>query len=143
MELFLRKHKGKIVTFLLCGALLIAVLSVLALLSGAVMKVFGFKYSSVGSIVLFFVIATIISYPLGLIAGAFPKALLSLNKLSKQSARLLYVFLDTFATFWGLKITDYFMPSVSARDISIFVVSLIFALIGMSDIDKKYMDTEL
>lgn len=93
------KRKEKIVTFLLCGVLLIAVLSVLALLSGAVMKVLGFEYHSIGSIVLFFIIATILSYPLGLIAGAFPKALLSLNKVSKQAAIFLYIFLDTFATF--------------------------------------------
>ena len=131
------KRKEKIVTFLLCGVLLIAVLSVLALLSGAVMKVLGFEYHSIGSIVLFFIIATILSYPLGLIAGAFPKALLSLNKVSKQAAIFLYIFLDTFATFWGLKITDNYMQSVSAKDISILVVSLIFALLGISDIDKK------
>ena len=62
--------------------------------------------------------AAILSYPLSLIASALPKALLSLNKLSMQEAKLLYVFLDTFATYWGLRITDYFMPSVSVKDIS-------------------------
>ena len=79
---FFEKHKEKIITLLLCGVLFIIVLSVLALISGAIMKVFGFEYRSIGSIILFFIIATIISYPLGLIAGAFPKALLSLDKVS-------------------------------------------------------------
>lgn len=82
MREFFEKHKEKIITLLLCGVLLIIVLSVLALISGAIMKVFGFEYRSIGSIILFFIIATIISYPLGLIAGALPKALLSLDKVS-------------------------------------------------------------
>mgnify|MGYP002710526447 CR=1 FL=1 len=60
---FFEKHKEKIITLLLCGVLFIIVLSVLALISGAIMKVFGFEYRSIGSIILFFIIATIISYP--------------------------------------------------------------------------------
>lgn len=124
---------------LLCGVLLIIVLSVLALISGAIMKVFGFEYRSIGSIILFFIIATIISYPLGLIAGALPKALLSLDKVSMPTAITLYLILDTFATFWGLRITDYCMQSISAEDISIFVISLIFAFLGVSDIKKSRM----
>lgn len=133
---FFEKHKEKIITLLLCGVLFIIVLSVLALISGAIMKVFGLEYRSIGSIILFFIIATIISYPLGLIAGAFPKALLSLDKVSIHTAMALYLILDTFATFWGLRITDYCMQTISAEDISIFVISLIFALLGVSDIKK-------
>ena len=122
------RHKEKVITLLSCGLLITIVLSVLALLSGAVMKLFGFEYKSVGSVILFFIVAA--------------KALLSLNKLSIQEAKLLYVFLDTFATYWGLRITDYFMPSVSVKDISIVVVALIFALLGMSDIEKRSKDDE-
>ena len=48
----------------------------------------------------------------------------------------LHLILDTFATFWGLRITDYCMQTISAEDISIFVISLIFALLGVSDIKK-------
>ena len=136
MKDFFEKYKEKIITLLLCGVLFIIVLSVLALISGAIMKVFGFEYRSIGSIILFFIIATIISYPLGLIAGAFPKALLSLDKVSIHTAMALYLILDTFATFWGLRITDYCMRTISAEDISIFVISLIFALLGVSDIKK-------
>ena len=134
---FFKKYKEKIITLLLFGVLFIIVLSILAFISGAIMKVFGFEYRSVGSIVLFFIIAAITSYPLGLIASAFPKALLSFNKVSTPTAIALYLILDTFATFWGLKITDYCMQTISAKDISIFVVSLIFALLGIGDIKKN------
>lgn len=134
-EIF-EKLKDKIVTFLLCGTLLIIVLSIIALLSGTVMRIFGFEYQSTGSIILFFIIATILSYPLSLLAEALPKALLSLGRLSLQAAKLLYIVLDTFVTFWGLKITDYYMQSVSAKDISILVISLIFALLCMNDVER-------
>ena len=123
MKEFFEKHKEKIITLLLCGVLLIILLSVLALISGSIMILFGFEYRSIGSIILFFIIATIISYPLGLIAGAFPKALLSLDKVSMPTAITLYLILDTFATFWGLRITDYCMQTISAEDISIFLGS--------------------
>lgn len=136
MKDFFEKHKEKIITLLLCGALLAIALSVLAFISGAIMKVFGFEYRSIGSIVLFFVAASIISYPLGLIAGALPKALISLDKVSLPAARTLYLLLDTSATFWGLRLTDHWMQTVSAEDSSILVVSLLFALFGVSDVKK-------
>lgn len=132
----IKKNKEKIVIFLSCGALLFIVVSILALFSGAIMKIFGFEYYSIGSIILFFIIATIISYPLSLLVEAGSKALLSLNKLSVEITKLLYIVLDTFVTFWGLKITDYYMQSVSAKDISILVISLIFALLCVNDIGK-------
>ncbi len=101
------------------------------------MRMFGFEYESVGSIILFFVIATIISYPFSMIAMVLPKIFLSLGKVSKQMAILFYIILDTFATFYGLRVVDYFMQSVSATDISIAIVSLIIALFGINDVDKN------
>ena len=101
------------------------------------MKIFGFEYESIGSIILFFVIATIISYPFSLLAEILPKVVLSFGKLPKQMDILFYIILDTFATFYGLRVVDYFMQSVSATDISIIIVSLILALFGINDVDKK------
>lgn len=137
MKSIFNKHKDKMVIFLLCGMLFMIVLSIIALFSGAIMKMFGFEYRSIGSIILFFIIATILSYPLSLLAEALPSALLSLNRISVKIAKLLYVVLDTFVTFFGLKITDYYMQSVSAKDISILVISLIFALLCMNDVEKN------
>mgnify|MGYP000614058895 CR=1 FL=1 len=72
------------------------------------MRLFGFYYTSVGSIILFFIIATIISYPFSLLADVLPKALLMLEKIDKQSAVIMYLLLDTFATFMGLRIVVHF-----------------------------------
>lgn len=137
MKEFWNRNKEKTVTFLICGALFVGVLSVIALIGGAIMRLFGFYYTSVGSIILFFIIATIISYPFSLLAGALPKALLMLEKIDKQSAVIMYLLLDTFATFVGLRIVDYFMQSISATTISIIIVSFVFALFGVSDFNDK------
>lgn len=101
------------------------------------MKIFGFEYQSVGSIILFFIIATIVSCPVNLIAGALPKVLLSFGRLLKQVSILLYIILDTAATSFGLKIVDHFMETVSATDLSVIIVSFLLALPGIKDIDKK------
>ena len=115
-------------------------LSIIALVSGTIMKLLGFQYESIGSIILFFIIATIMSFPLNLVAGALPKALYELERLSKPYAFILYLTLDTIATSFGLKIVDYYMSSVSATTISIVIISFLLALPGRDDFKGKQED---
>ncbi len=131
------KYHENIIILLLLGILFIGVVSIIALVSGAVMKLFGFEYKSIGSIILFFIVATVISYPLSMIASTLPKVLLSFGRLSRKTAMILYLVLDTIATAFGLNIVDYFMKAVSATDSSIIVVSILLALFGINGIDKK------
>lgn len=137
MKNFWEKHHEKIITLALFGVLFVGVMSVIALLGGAVMRVFGFQYRSAGSVILFFAIATVISYPINLFAETLPKVLLHHGKIPKSTAIPLYLLLDTIATALGLKLVDYFMESVSATDFAIMVVSLLLALAGVRDIDEK------
>ena len=99
---FFKNNKEKLITFIVCGTIFVAVLSVIALLSGVVMRLFGFRYQSIWSIILFFIIATVVSYPINLIAGGLPKALYKLKRISKNIAIILYLALDTIATCFGL-----------------------------------------
>lgn len=131
------KKREKIITFILGAVLIIAVLSIIAIFSGAIMRLLGFEYESVGGFILYFIIASVVSYPINLIAGALPKALLNLDRITGEIAVCMYVLLDTIATFYGFYIVDYFMPSVSANTISLIVLALVFALFGISDIKKK------
>ena len=101
------------------------------------MRLLGFEYESVGGFILYFIIASIVSYPMNLVAGAFPKALLKLDRITREMAVCMYVLLDTITTFFGFYIVDYFMPSVSANTISLIVLALVFALFGISDVKKK------
>lgn len=125
--------KEKFKTFIMCSTIFLVVLSIIALISGSIMKIFGFQYESIGSIILFFIIATIMSFPLNLIAGAFPKALLKLGKINRQTAFIIYLILDTIATSFGLLVVDYYMPTLSATNISIIIISLLFAFMGKDD----------
>ena len=130
--------KEKFKTFIMCSTIFLVVLSIIALISGSIMKIFGFQYKSIGNIVLFFIIATIMSFPLNLIAGAFPKALLKLGKINRQTAFIIYLILDTIATSFGLLVVDYYMPTLSATNISIIVISLLFAFMGKDDFKNVY-----
>ena len=131
------KEREKIITFILGALLIIVVLAIIAIFSGAIMRLLGFEYESVGGFILYFIIASVVSYPINLIAGALPKALLNLDRITREMAVCMYVLLDTIATFYGFYIVDYFMPSVSANTISLIVLALVFALFGISDIKKK------
>ena len=94
-----------------------------------IMRFFGFEYKSIGSIILFFLLATIISYPIGSVAEALPKVLLNeFHKGTVGQARFLYLFIDTIGTAFGLTVVDMFMDSVSATELAIFVVSFLLAL---------------
>lgn len=131
------KKWEKTIVFIIVAALIIGVLSVLAVFSGVIMRLLGFEYETVGSFILYFIIASFVSYPMNLMAGALPKALLSLGKLSKKMTVCTYVILDTIATFLGFRIVDCFMPAVSASAISLMVIAVIFALFEVGDIAKK------
>ena len=130
---FFKNNKEKLITFIVLGTIFVAVLSVIALLSGVVMRLFGFRYQSIWSIILFFIIATVVSYPINLIAGGLPKALYKLKRISKNIAIILYLALDTIATCFGLLIVDYCMSTIAASDLSKLVISFILALPGIDD----------
>ena len=139
------RFKGVVASAMGFGLVLLivlAILTALAIFGGSIMHLFGFSYQSVGKAILFFVIATVISYPINLIAGALPDAFYHLDKITRVQAILLFVMLDTGATALGLLCVDYFMESVSATGISIFVVSLLFALIDIPNHRKESRRTK-
>ncbi|MFI3231368.1 MAG: YrvL family regulatory protein [bacterium] len=108
-----------------------------SIFGGLIMKLFGFQYESISSLTLFFVIVGVLGYPLELIAQSLPKALLTLNKINTAFAKILFIFLDAIFTIVTMKFVDYFMGSVLATDISIFIIALIIAFIGAENIYEK------
>ena len=117
--------------------IIIAIVSLVALFGGALMKLFGFTYQSVGSIILFFIISGVLSFPIELFVKAIPKVLFShFKKITAIEAKVIFVILDTLLSMLMMSIVDYFMDSVAATDISLFVVSLVMALLCMNDVTK-------
>ena len=132
----LKKILEPIIGYGIVFIVLIAVISVIAILGGGIMRLFGFEYTSVKSIIIFFTIVTIVGFPIETLALSFPKALLSLDKITIKLAKILFVILDTLTTMLTMSLIDYFMGSVSASDISIFVISFIIALLSMKDLNE-------
>ena len=125
------------VTVLLGVGLILAVLAAVSLVAGGVMKLFGFTYDSVGSLVLYFIFASVLSAALGQAFSALPKVLYEMGKLNRAEGIILYLVLDTLVTAVGLGVVDRWMPSVSASDRAIVAVSLLLALPGLGDFKKK------
>ena len=101
------------------------------------MKLFGFTYESVGSIILFFVISGILAFPIELFVKAIPKVLFShFKKVTAIEAKVIFVVLDTLLSMLMMSLVDYFMKSVSATSVSLFVVSLVMALLCMNDVTE-------
>ena len=132
----LKKILEPIIGYGIVFIVLIAVISVIAILGGGIMRLFGFEYTSVKSIIIFFTIVTIVGFPIETLALSFPRALLSLDKITIKLAKILFVILDTLSTMLTMSLIDYFMGSVSASDISIFVISFIIALLSMKDLNE-------
>lgn len=125
------------VAVLLGIGLVLAVLAAVSLVAGGVMKLFGFAYDSVGSLVLYFIFASVLSAAFGQVFSALPKVLYEMGKLNRADGIILYLVLDTLVTAVGLGVVDRWMPSVAATDKAIVAVSLLFALPGLSDFKKK------
>ena len=120
----MRKKVLDFLGFIICVAVVLGIVSVIALVGGSIMKIFGFRYESVGKIILFFLIFAIVGFPMEVFAQALPNALLSLDRISFMSAKVLFVFLDTTAT------------TMSASLLSILVVAFLFAITSLDEVKR-------
>lgn len=133
---------GKSMGFLIVVGIIITIVSVIAVFGGALMKLFGFTYRSVGSIILFFVISSILAFPMELFIKAIPKVLfLHFKKINELEAKIMFVVLDTLLSMIIFSMVDYFMKSVSATPISLFMASFIMSLLCMNDVIENKEDS--
>ena len=87
---------GKSIGFLIIVGIIVALVSVIAIFGGALMKLFGFTYQSVGSIIMFFTVVGILAFPIELFVKAIPKVLFSyFRKINVFEAKVIFVILDT------------------------------------------------
>lgn len=128
----MREKIKKILGDLLGGGvvcfLIFAVFGVIALVGGNLMALFGFRYDSIGSLLLFFLLGALLGLPLELFSTALPKALYTLGKADRRQANLLYVPLDTLCTMGVFWLVDRWMNSVSATGLSLCIVGLWMAV---------------
>ena len=136
---------GKMKDFLIKGMaviinvpITIAFFSLMALFAGGIMKMFGFTYESVGSVVIFFLISGILGYPLEVFAKAISNTLFSYFKITKEvEAWIILVVLKTAFAMIKLALVDYFMDGVSATLLAVFIISLLMSLDYKGPIIKR------
>ncbi len=128
---------AQLLSVLICAGLVLAVVTLVALSGGAVMKLFGFQYESVWSIVGYFAVVELLTLIVGWISGAVPRILWYFGKLPEPAAILLYLILDAGISFGAFRLVDRWMPGVSATDTAIFVLAVIAALPGVKDVLHK------
>ena len=114
----MKKYFGRVIASMILAIVILSMISALGLFGGAIMTLFGCKYTSVWMVVLFFIIASLISYHISLFAEALPNVLyIEFGKLTLLQARILFLILDTVSTAIGMVLVDLFIKSVSAPDI--------------------------
>lgn len=91
--------------FLVLVGILVFIVSLVALFGGSLMKMFGFTYQSIGSIILFFTISGILAFPIELFVKAIPKVLFShFKKVTVIEAKITYciaaILLNAILTMW-------------------------------------------
>lgn len=136
MKKKLKVSLESIIGFGILAIILIIIISFIFIVSGGIMKLFGFQYNSVWNVIIFFLVVALIGIPTELLAFAIPKTLLSLNKINIKFARIFLILLDTISTMVIMSLVDYFMDSVLAPDMAIFVIAFIIAITSIKDLEK-------
>ena len=124
------------INIILVSVLILIIFIGVAFSSTFVMKIFGFEFQSIKSVILFFAGVVILSIPLDLITKALPNVLLLRNKVSIPFAKLLYIFLDMIATILVMTLIDYYMDSISIRFVAIVIIGFLLSLPCVNDIGK-------
>ncbi len=108
--------------------LFLGVFAVVALVGGNVMHLFGFRYDSVGQLLLYFLLGEVLGLPLDLISTAIPKVLYRMGKMNRRQGNFLYIPMDalfTMAAFW---LADQWLDSVSTTGLSLCILGFGSAL---------------
>ena len=129
--------KPKVTGYILGTILVAGVIAFMALGGGMVMSVFGFQFQSMGNVILFFLAASAISYPIIRLVTQIPRILCVNGQITKGAAAALYIALGTAANALCFFILDKMMDTITATFPSILVISTLYSLFGVKDVDKR------
>ena len=112
-------------------ALTLAVVAALALVGGNVMTLFGFRYRSVGQLILYFLLVEVVSLPFDGICQSLPRALHHMGKVDRWQGNMLYIPADTMCTYLAFWLVDQYIMSVRATELSLWIISFALALLTL------------
>jgi len=110
---------------------------VIVVISGTVMRVFGFHYDSVGQLVLYFLLVELLGFPVDLLCQGLPRLLYKRGVASGRQINLFYIPLDalcSMAVFW---IGDQIVEGVSATMLSLWIIAFLFAVLTLPIQEKN------
>lgn len=110
------------------GLLFLGVFAVVALVGGNVMGLFGFRYDSVGQLLLYFLLGEVLGLPLDLLSTALPKVLYRMGKVNRWQGNFLYIPMDTLFTMAAFWLADQWLDSVSTTGLSLCILGFGSAL---------------
>ena len=114
---------AKLIVSLVSIPLIVAGFSLMAFFAGGLMKIFGFTYQSIGSVAIFFLISSTLAYLVKWFLKVISKVLFSrFKKIKVFESWIMLVALNTFFSMIMMLLTDFFMESVSATPLSLFVI---------------------
>ena len=131
------KKSNKFFGYLLGFVVVFGVISFIALGGGMVMSVFGFEFTSAGNVILFFLAASAISYPLIRLVTQIPRIMCVNGQITKGAAAAMYIALGTAANALAFFVLDMMMDNITATFPAILVISVLFSLFGVKDVDKR------
>ena len=108
--------------------LFLGVFAVVALVGGNVMHLFGFRYDSVGQLLLYFLLGEVLGLPLDLLSTALPKVLYRMGKVNRRQGNFLYIPMDTLFTMAVFWLADQWLDSVSTTGLSLCILGFGSAL---------------
>lgn len=135
----LQEFKNKIANvtaILIIIGIILGVIALTAFFGSSIMIFFGFRYTSIWSLLLFFLIYGIIEFPIGLFSNNLPKVLKSYNIISNKQLPIIQIITNTISTTTIMVIIDEFMKSVYAPFQAILIFSFVMALFDLY-FDKK------
>lgn len=120
----------KLKTILICTLLILPILFVILFFDFILLNLFGLKYDSIGSLLIFFFIYLSLEVPISFIINSFIKAFKTVRIL-KSSKGLISFILNVGITFFLISIIDYFMVSIFIPLRGMILFSIISGLIDM------------
>ncbi len=135
-----QNSKINFMSVLLFIGMFFIVVALMAVFGGLIMKPFGFRYQTFWSLILYFTVVAIITLPFDLVIMNVPKTMMKLGKITKVSAMITQFIMDMLFSCAGFYVADLFMDDVTASLESIFVVSALFAILGVVEMAKLHKE---
>ncbi|PEP22063.1 hypothetical protein CN582_16290 [Bacillus wiedmannii] len=120
----------KLKTVLICALLILPILFFILFFEFILLNLFGMKYDSLASLLLFFFIFLVLEMPISLIINGFIKAFKTV-RIIKSSKGLIPFILNMGMTFFLISFIDHFMVSIYIPLRGIILFSIISGLIDM------------